>query len=202
MITDRTIIDAINKKLYEQYRVLDGRPIYRLVWSPDELEVRKGMFSEFYGHIFIRQYTAVKQIKKYWNYQTPRWVFEKLVFIAGNQALKEMETELVECRNGTYEPIYAFVDGDENPLPVAWEVVEYIVFKLQNPGKVDSGLAEAAMLAEEAEEVKYFENQLSIGERSPLFVWENSAFVSTNQLKYRKSLEYVEKSEPITLAGA
>lgn len=182
--------------------MLDGRPIYRIVWSADELEVRKGMFSEFYGHIFIRQYTAVKQIKKYWNYTKPRWVFEKLVFIAGVQALKEMESELVECRNGTYEPIWSFIDSKDNPLPVVWEIVEYMVWKLQNPGGIDKGLTEAAMLAEEAAEVKYFEDQLHEGERSPLFVWENSAFVSTEQLKYKKSLEYVEKSEPIVLAGA
>lgn len=202
MITDKFLIEAINRKLFEQYRVLDGRPIYRIVWSADELEVRKGLFSEFYGHIFIRSYTAVKPIKKYWNYEKPRWVFEKLVFIAGNQALKEMETELVECRNGTYEPIYSFIDSKDNPLPVVWEMVDFIVYSLQNPGKPNPGLTEAAMLAEEAEEVKYFEEQLHEGERSPLFVWDNSAFVSTEQLKYKKSLEYVEKSEPITLAGA
>jgi hypothetical protein len=50
---------------------------------------------------------------------------------------------------------------------------------------------------EERNEVKYFEDQLSQGERSPLFVWENSAFVSTNQLKYKQ--DYVEKTGLVTL---
>jgi hypothetical protein len=132
-------------------------------------------------------------MKKYWNFANPRWVFEKLVFINGNQALKEMEEELVMCRNGTYEPIWSFVDSDDNPLPVVWEIVEFIVWKLHNPTGINPAMAKAAQEAEEAAEVKYFEDQLHEGERSPLFVWENSAFVSTNQLKYKESLTYTEK---------
>jgi hypothetical protein len=191
MITDKVIIDSINATLLERYRVLDGRPIYRIVWSDDQMELRKGNYNEFYGHIFLRNYTAIKWIKKYWNYNTPRWVFEKLVFIAGNKALKEMQDELVQSGNGTYEPIYSFVDKDENPLPVVWEVVEFMLWKLHNPAGVNPSLAKAAVEAEEAAEVKYFEDQLHEGERSPLFVWENSAFVSTNQLRFKQ--EYVEK---------
>lgn len=192
MITDKVVIDSINILLEEQYRVLDGRPIYRIVWSDDQLELRKGLYSEFYGHIFIRQYKAVKWIKKYWNYKEPRWVFEKLVFINGNQALKDMQDELVHSGNGTYEPIYSFIDSKDNPLPVVWEVVEFMLWKLHNPTGVNPSLAKAALEAEEAEEVKFFEDQIHEGERSPLFVWENSEFVSTNQIKYRESLTYKE----------
>lgn len=197
MITDKTIIDAINGLLLRDYRVLDGRPIYRVVWSGDQLEIRKGMFSEYYGHIFIRQYTAVKEIKKYWYFQKPCWVLEKLVFIHGNEALKEMQSELVECRNGTYETIYPFKDKDENPLPVNWEVVDLILWHLHNPGQKPD--FEKMTQLEEEEEVKYFEEELHENDRSPLFVWENSSFVSTNQLKFKKDREYIEKSEPIEL---
>ena len=198
MITDKVIIELINKMLHERYRVLDGRPIYRLVWSADELELRKGTYSEFYGSIFIRQTTSVKWIKKYWNYTNPRWVLEKLVFIHNKHQLKEMQEELVLAYNGSYEPVYSFINKSDEPLPVVWEVVEYILWKLQNPAKTNPFLAQAAMEAEEAAEVAYFEEQLHEGERSPLFVWENSAFVSSNQLAYRKSLTYTEKIDAET----
>lgn len=191
-ITDQHTIDAINRRLFEDFRVLDGRPIYRVVWSPDQLEMRKGKFSDWYGdHIFIREYTAVKEVKKYWYMPEPAWVLEKLVFIHGNQALKDVSEELVNARNGTYEPIYTFRNS-KGPLPVDWEIVDFIVWRLHNPAApVD--LERMERLEDEAE-VKYFEEELSKGERSPLFVWENSAFVSTNQIKFKKENTYVEKS--------
>jgi hypothetical protein len=105
MHTDKHLVDAINSSLHQQFRVLDGRPIYRLVWSDDQLEVRKGKFSDFYGKIFIREVVAVRQIKKYWYMEEPGWVLEKLTFIKGNQALKDITEELVESGNGSYEPI-------------------------------------------------------------------------------------------------
>src|SRR5215471_1718428 len=110
MISDRILIDAINGALYREYRVLDGRPIYRIVWAPDELELRKGKYSEFYGHIFIRERVEVKWIKKYWYLKGPCWVLEKLVFMPNHKALDEMKQELIQSGNGTYEPVYTFIN--------------------------------------------------------------------------------------------
>lgn len=191
MYTDKHLIDTINSSLHQQFRVLDGRPIYRLVWSDDQYEVRKGKFSDYYGKIFIREVTAVRRIKKYWYMEEPCWVLEKLTFIASRAALKEICEELVESGNGSYETIYAFQDR-----PVALEVVEFILHALHNPKKIDKNAVEAMEKYEDEQEVKYFEDQLGEDERSPLFVWENSAFVSTNQLKFKQ--DYVEKTGLIT----
>jgi hypothetical protein len=203
MVSDQITIDAINEMLHREYRVLDGRPIYRLAWSADQLELRKGKYSEFYGHIFIRERVEIKWIKKYWYLKGACWVLEKLTFIQGQTALKEMQDELVQCGNGTYEPIYTFLNEEGEQLPVVWEIVEYILWRLHNPIGVNPFLAKAAMEAEEEAEVAYFKEKLGEGERSPLFVWENSAFVSTNQLKFKKEMTYTEKMEPPpTFAGA
>jgi hypothetical protein len=195
MITDALLIEQVNKDLHRLYRVLDGRAMYRVVWSEDQLEVRRGLMREYYGHIFIREYFSVGPRKKYWYFQNPCWVLEKLTFIKGQAALKEVVQELVECANGSYEPIFPFVDKDFTPLPVSRLVIDIVLWKLHNPiAPLTPGQLDDLRKRIEDKEVKYFEEQLGEGERSPLFVFQNSAFVSTNQLGFSKTYkkEYTE----------
>jgi hypothetical protein len=193
MVTDKVIIDSINKRLFENFRNLDGRPIYRIVWSEDQLEKRFGEWSDWYGHILIRTYKAVKEIKKYWYLKPPCWVLEKLVFMQSHWHLKELMKELIESQNGTYEPAFTFQNSSKKPLPVDEEIVDNIIYCLQNPTKRTPLDWKKVQEIEEKEEIKYFEDELSKDERSPLFIWENSAFVSTNQLKFRE--EYIESEK-------
>lgn len=194
MITDLILKDSINRRLHENFRVLDGRPIYRLVWSADEFEVRRGITREFYGHIFLREYVTVGPRPKYWYLYKPSFILEKLTFITGQAALKEICEELPNCANGSYEPIYVFQDKNFNPLPLSNKVVDFIIWNTQNPTKRTWSDWEAIKIKEEDAEVKYFEEQLGEDERSPLFVWENSEFVSSNQIKFREKFkkEFVE----------
>jgi len=205
-MTDRTTIDAINKRLHRDYRVLDGRPIYRIVWSGDQLEVRKGTFTDWYGSILIRQeYQAVREIKKYWYLQKPCWILEKLVFIQGVRDLEEISKELVQIRNGSYETIYVFQDKNFNPLPVAWKVVDFIIFRLHNPVKnlVRKEIDQRAEQIDEAEETAYFREQVDEKARSELFTFENAVSVSSRQVEFKRSrkMEYVEKTGPIDLVS-
>ena len=192
MITDLHLIETVNKSLADRFRVLDGRPIYRVVWSGDQLEIRRGLMREFYGHIFLREYFTVGPRPKYWYFQKPCWVLEKLVFIRSQAALKEVVQELVECANGSYEPVFPFVDAQFNALPVSREVVEIVIWKLQNPTAplTPSQLDDLRVQLEE-KEIAYFEEELGVGERSPLFVWGDAVAVSTNQQKFHQ--EYKEK---------
>jgi hypothetical protein len=188
MITNKILIDTLNKEMHQNFRVLDGRPIFRIVWSADQLEVRRGMTREYYGHIFIREYFSVEPRKKYWYFKNPCWVLEKLIFIQGHQALKEILTEMVEAGNGVYEPVFPFVDKDFNPLPVSAPVVDVVIWHLLNPAKkLSASQLEDVRMRLEDEEVKYFEEELGVGERSPLFVFGSSAFVSTNQQGFSKT---------------
>lgn len=166
--------------------------MYRLVWSQDQLEVRRGLMREYYGHIFLREYFSVEPRKKYWYFKNPCWVLEKLTFIKGQAALKEVVTELVECANGSYEPLFPFVDKDFNALPVTRLVVDIVLWKLHNPtAPLTPGQLDDIRQRMEAKEVAAFEEELGAGERSPLFVFGSSVAVSTNQLKFKE--EYVEK---------
>jgi hypothetical protein len=188
-MTDKETIEGINSRLHEMYRVLDGRPIYRIVFSGDELEKRKGIFRDFQHGVFVREVEEVREIRKYWYIQPPCWVLEKLIFMQGNQALKEISEEIVGAENGTYEPLLPFRDGGGNPLPVNERVVNFILWQLHNPTKRLPSDMDAEKLAQELEETKYFEEEIGQNQRSELFSFENSAFVSTNQLKFKKDKE-------------
>jgi hypothetical protein len=185
-MTDLEVISGINSRLHEMYRVLDGRPIYRIVFSADQLEKRRGIFRDFAGDILLREVEEVREIRKYWYIQPPCWVLEKLIFVKGNQALKEITEEIVGAENGTYEPLFPFRDGNGNPLPVSQRVVDFILHQLHNPTKRMPSDVDAEKLATELEETKYFEEEIGQNQRSELFAFENSAFVSTNQLKFKK----------------
>jgi len=200
------VIAAINDSLKHQYRVLDGRAMYRIVWSDDQLEKRMGTYCDYYGSILIREeHKCLREIKKYWYLTTPCWVLEKLVFLPHEREMYDLIKELVEARNGTYETVYTFINKKGEHLPVVHEIVEVILHTLHNPTqKMSQSDFEAMEKLEEKAEMDLFEAELMENERSPLFVWENSAFVSTNQLAFEKKLklkeEYVEKTPAITLA--
>jgi hypothetical protein len=201
-MTDKIVIEAINKTLADRYKVFDGRPMFRLVWSEDQLEVRKGTFTDWYGQIMIRQeHMCVREVKKYWYFQAPCWVLEKLIFMHSQSALDDLCLELVTARNGTYEPLYPFWhDGKKIHLPVVHDVVEYIIHAVHNPQKMTESDHRAIMEKEEKSEVEYFEAELENDARSDLFVFENSSFVSLNQKRFREGRfkkNYDELAKPI-----
>jgi hypothetical protein len=207
MADDKTLIDAINLNLKQNFTVLDGRPIYRLVWSDDLTEKRIGTFTDWYGHIMIRQeHKALREVKKYWYITPPCWILEKLVFVSGYQALKDIVEELEGARNGLYETLYAFRNPETGALlPVNQRVVDIILHTLHNPQKrMSKADFDEMQRLEEEKEVNFFEEKITEEGRSDLFLYDLGQFVSTNQMKYRKEMEYktpldlIEKPEPGT----
>jgi hypothetical protein len=205
MQTDTLVVAAINDSLKHEYRVLDGRPMYRIVWSDDELEKRIGTYCDYYGSILIREeHKCLREIKKYWYFTKPCWVLEKLVFLPHEREMYDLIKELVQARNGTYETVYKFINSKDEHLPVVHEIVEAILHTLHNPGhKLTQSDFDAIEKLEEKAEMNMFEEELMENERSPLFVWENSAFVSTNQLAFKRKLgigqDYIEPTAAVSL---
>jgi len=114
-------MQTIKKWLNQQGRTLDGRPIFRLVWSSHEQEYRFGEFNKFYGEIYLGCERGLRLVPKY-PYIGERWILEK--YAPPEQAYVE---DIPETRHGSYEPFFVFEDSKGNPLPVTLKVVEFLV---------------------------------------------------------------------------
>lgn len=169
-------VDWINEKLLLYYgRELDGRQRYRVVWSSEQFEKRIGDFNEFYGSIFLRTFTGIKEVPKY-PYDQDRWVIEKLFYFPN--------TEIIAERPGSYEPVYVLKDGFGNFLPLNWKVVDTVIaFAEKKPVGIhltDSDWREMEQ-AEIDADTRYFEEELAEQGRSNLFAFENSVFIDSTR---------------------
>lgn len=160
MLTNRTTVELVNKKLKEYYGTDDsGRQIYRVVWSDDQIEKRFGTFREMYGSIFVREYRGMDVVKKY-PYIKHRWVLEKLMFALTDEVIG------LDLDGRCYEPIYTFEDKFGQELAVEWWAVEMIVKRLLGVmggtvEKMRDSDVEAAEDAAYAKEVAYTEDYLA-----------------------------------------
>lgn len=136
-----------------------NEPIWRLVWSQDQLEKRFGEFNEFYGRIFLRSFTGVREVSKY-PHIVNKWILER--WFAGEKAY---HPDNVESNRGSYEPIYVFADKDNNSLPLNMRVCEIVISSWEN--RPSFGVRKAQL-------AKYFEQR----ERDQESLVEDAADVS------------------------
>lgn len=103
------------------------KPVYKLVWSTNELELRHGTFREFHDDVFIREITETRWTRKYW-YINDRWVLERWI-------PPELcaTSELPASNQGSYEPIYTFEDGDRLYLEPNIKVLDFIITQAEKP---------------------------------------------------------------------
>jgi hypothetical protein len=152
-----TKVDYINKKLENLYgKTLDGKPRFRVVWSDEQFEFRKGEFNEYSGPIFIRTVKGVKRVPKY-SYIKERWVFE--MYCEGSA----VNVPDLVAETSTYEPMYVFQSGKGEYLEPLLKVCQAFVFNYLHPEcNPDQRRAyyEEIEIREFDNEVKYFENTL------------------------------------------
>lgn len=153
-------VDYINKRLENLYgKTLDGKPRFRVVWSDDQFEFRKGEFNEFSGPIFIRTVVGVKQVPKY-SYIKERWILE--MFVEGS-AVRISELMGV---TSTYEPMYVFQSAKYEYLEPLLKVCQAFIFNYLNPEcnpDMRRNYLESIDITGLEEDVKYFENVLDSG---------------------------------------
>lgn len=172
-------IEILNTGLKDLYgRMLDGRPRFRLSWSDDQLEHRKGLFRDYYGDVLVREVEETRLVKKYAYIDPPCWVLEKLVFYRN--------PELPTAEMGAYEPVWAFKDKDKNPLEPNWKVIEFIMYHLHNPVKRTDSDFKEEVAQEDKEEIAKFLDIIDNDARAPWAAFENAVNVSTNQLEFKK----------------
>lgn len=148
-------IHLINRRLKDIYGVdFLNQPIYRIVWSNDEIEKRFGTFTDYIPgtNIFIREVTEVREVKKY-NYLEPQYVLEKLFF---NQHNKEiLDNKTLAPQICTYEPLHAFGhEKNGRAKEVVWRAVELLLMMVNNPKLLTPSQMNDVELAQAAEDEK------------------------------------------------
>jgi hypothetical protein len=153
---------AVNKALERLGSNPSRRPLFRVVWSDDETEMRRGTFEEHYGKVYVRTVQGVKEVPKY-PYVKSRWVLERW-FPTSAGVLQE----LPDSRGGVYEPIFVLKGPEGQFLPLNEEVVT-IVAQLSlypDPASKIKQRSEDAIKAQEEREVKEIRD--SFDDVSPL----------------------------------
>lgn len=126
---DSIALKQINDELGKHYgKAIDGRNHFRLVWSEDLLETRKGEFLEEHpilgpnNQLIIIEDVVerIKEVKKY-SYFSERYVLEELIF-------ENIPSEIKSDRKGSYEPLYVFQNGDGEPIEPTLQACDMILF--------------------------------------------------------------------------
>lgn len=91
------------------------------------MELRKGEFNEYYGNLFLRTIRDVRWVRKY-SYLRDRWILERWY-----PPSVAYDSELPNSTQGSYEPIFVYEDKHQNPLPVTFKTLEYIVGAFERP---------------------------------------------------------------------
>lgn len=124
--TKQYVNDYLKKKFGENFA---GKQTWRLVWSPEQIEWRKGLFNDYYGSILIRSFTGTREVKKY-TYLRDRWVLER--WFPPEVAFNP---EIPESCFGNYEPIYVFEDAKGEPLEPSFKSLDFIIKMAERPKK-------------------------------------------------------------------
>jgi hypothetical protein len=106
---------------------LSTQPLFRLVWSDEQYELRTGVFAKFIANVKVSEEKRTQNVLKY-NWIKERWIVEQ--WFPPEVCLVE---ELPESIRGSYEPIYVFEDKGGNALPLKLEVVQFLVKQCLKP---------------------------------------------------------------------
>lgn len=123
---DQVIIDVINKSLKELFGVdtVTGLPIFRVVWSYDQMEFRHGTFDDYLPgtQIYIRTVTETREVPKYRQWvNPPKHILERLV------AVPEMNQAELPNNKISYEPLWIFGDSDGPYIPPSLEACKFCI---------------------------------------------------------------------------
>lgn len=121
------LVKQINKFLTNNYGFgLDGKPKFRLVWSDELFEVRKGIFERYSGSIYLGTFEGIQKVPKY-SYIKERWILEvytKAFPDIFGPSIKH-KSEIVMESDG-YEPLRVFQNKKREYLPPRLDVCKII----------------------------------------------------------------------------
>lgn len=117
-------IDSINKQLVDLFGVdtVTGLPMWRVVWSEDQLEKRFGTYDDFTREgIYLRTVTEVREVPKYRQWIQAKFVLERLTLIP------IINKEELPTQQLSYEPMYVFENFKGEPLPPRVDVCKILI---------------------------------------------------------------------------
>ncbi len=117
-------IERINKQLADTFGIdtESTRPMWRVVWSADQFEWRKGVYDDITpAGIYLRTVEEVRYVPKYRQWIQDKYILERLV------AVPEMNREELPASKTSYEPMWTFEDKDGNYLPPRFDACQFII---------------------------------------------------------------------------
>lgn len=133
-------IEELNNRIGNEYMSIDGRRLFRIIWSESAFENRHGTFREFTeSGLFIREVTETRRVRKY-NYIHNRWIFE--AWAPGNLTANR---ELPDATNGDYVPVYVFENKRGEYLPPNEKVARFLIAAVYGKIKKDEIPSQAYM---------------------------------------------------------
>jgi len=113
-------IALINQQLIDLFSIdiITGQAIWRVVWSEDQLEKRLVETSD--SGLFLLS-PQVRVVPKYRQWIKEKYVLERLVLIP------EINKDELPTQKISYEPIFVFMDKDNNYLPPKIEVCKLVI---------------------------------------------------------------------------
>lgn len=117
-------IATINLQLRTLYSIDIGsnKPIFRVVWSNDELETRVGEWNDYdVNKNLIRTVTGGRLVPKYLH-KKDRYILERLV------AVPAVNKDELGGKQVSYEPLWVFENADnESYLPPRIDIAQFII---------------------------------------------------------------------------
>jgi hypothetical protein len=113
-------IERLNYQLERNYGKFSELPVWRIVWSEDAREQRKGTFTytDNSGN-FLKEEEGIREVKKY-PYIKERYVLERVLPVP-EMNRDQLVTPL------SYEPVFIFENKNREYLPPRWEVCHLVI---------------------------------------------------------------------------
>lgn len=125
-----SIEKIINERLLRLYgkEQLSGQQKYRIVRSEFQTEKRYGSYDILTQEtgIWLGKKQGLVEIKKYW-YMKDCWLLER---VEPNTSRQNIFFDKF-----TYEPLFPFLDKDNNQLPLNWKAIEFLVNRVEKAEK-------------------------------------------------------------------
>lgn len=117
-------VEVLNQRLVDYFGYFEGQPSWRVVFSDDQLEKRRGTYRDHTKEgLFLREVTEIREVPKYRQWIQHKWILERLTAVP-EMCQDELLTRL------SYEPIWVFEDKKGNPLDPIWMAIEYLVTRI------------------------------------------------------------------------